>query len=73
MQSRDFKEHDRLIVVHRDQVAKNAPRNLKSKNKSILRDRLYKIVKEEGGGSETRYEQDQEGSTYIEFSYFIAR
>jgi len=46
---RDYKMHDRLLVVPQHIVADNAPRDLKSKIKSTLRDRLSEIVKEGGG------------------------
>ncbi len=47
--ARDFRMHDRLLVVPQDHVADNAPRDLKSKSRATLRDRLCEIVKEGGG------------------------
>jgi hypothetical protein len=47
--ARDFREHDHLLVVPQSSVADNAPRDLKAKVKSSLRDRLCDIVKDGGG------------------------
>ena len=46
---RNYRMHDRLLVVPQGNFADNAPRDLKSKTKSTLRDRLFEIVKEGGG------------------------
>ena len=47
--ARDFKGHDNILVVAQSKVADPAPRHLKSKATSTLRDRLCEIVKSGGG------------------------
>ncbi len=45
----DFKGHDIILVVAQSTVVDPAPRHLKSKAKSTIRDRLCDIVKDGGG------------------------
>ena len=47
--ARDFRDHDRLLVVPQDNVVEPQPRHLKSKVKSTLRDHLCECVKEGRG------------------------
>ena len=47
---RDFRDHDRLLVVPQSIVVDNAPRDLKAKVKSSLRDFLV-ILGKTGGES----------------------
>jgi hypothetical protein len=46
---RDFKGHDIILVAAQSNVVGHAPRHLKSKAKSTIRDCLCDIVKEGGG------------------------
>jgi hypothetical protein len=48
--ARAFKDRDHLLVVPQSIVVDNAPRDLKAKVKSSLRDCLCDIVKDGGGG-----------------------
>jgi hypothetical protein len=47
--TRDFKDHDTIMVVTQSKVSDPQPDHLKSRIKSTLRDRICEVVKKAGG------------------------